>query len=129
MPKCISIKKPDRKICAGDLRDKIVIQVRTITPPATSGVDFTEAFSSDATVWSMVETKMGVEIFNGTSLKGVATHYFYIRYRADLTAESWLKFNSKYYDILDVQNLDERNEFLLLRCSLRGTTANLANYA
>ncbi len=132
MPKCINIQKKDRKVCVGDMRDKVVIQVRTITPPSAGGSDFTEVFSSDKTVWAMIETrKDGKEIFDGTGLKGVATHYIYIRYIYNLetTFESWVKFKSKYYNIIDVQNLDERDEFLLLRCSERGTTSNQANFA
>ena len=129
MPKCISIKKPSREVCIGDMRDKVVLQVRTITPPSAGGTDFTEVFTADKTVWAMVKTKEGKEIFDGTNLKGVVTHYVYIRYIANTTFESWVKFNSKYYDIIDVQDLDERHEFLLLRCSERGTTSNLANFA
>lgn len=128
MPKCVKIQKPLRKVCSGDMRDKITIQVRAIKPPV-DGVDFSEVFNQDKTLWSMLETKSGVEIFDGTNLKGVATHYFYIRYICNFTAEKWLKFKEEYYDILDVQNLDGRNEFLLLRCALRGTTTNPANYA
>ena len=129
MPKCISIKKPLRSVCIGDMRDKVTLQTRTITPPAKGGTDFTEVFNADNVVWAMVETREGKEIFDGTNLKGVATHYIYIRYIPNTTFEAWVKFNSKYYNIIDVQDLDERHEFYLLRCSERGTTSNLSNYA
>ena len=129
MPKCIQIRKPQKQVCSGDMRDRIIIQVRSITPPNASGVDYSETFSQDATVWSLCETKMGVEIFDGTAIKGVATHYFYIRWIDNLTFESWVQFKGKKYYIIDVQNLDERDEFMLLRCSERGIITNPASFA
>jgi len=129
MAACYGIKKRRRNVCIGDMDKQIVIQLRTLTPPATDSVDFSEVFTTESTVWAMVETRSGVEIFDGTSLKGIATHYFYIRYNAEYTFENWVLFNEKKYNILDVQNFEEENKFYLLRCSLRGTTNNLANYA
>jgi SPP1 family predicted phage head-tail adaptor len=129
MANCINIKRKNRAVCIGDMRDKITVQVRSITPPAAGGVDFTEVFTEDKTIWAMVETRSGVEIFDGTNLVGVATHYFYIRYLSNLTAESWVKFKSKYFDILDIQNFEERDDFMLLRCNERGTVNKNTNFA
>jgi len=129
MPKCISIRRKKRDVCIGDMRDKIIVQTRTITPPGAGGADFTEVFNLDKTVWALIETRDGKEIFDGTALKGIATHYMYIRYLSTLTFEGWVKYKSKYYNIIDVQNLEERDEFMLLRCSERGTTDNLSNQA
>ncbi len=129
MPKCIKIRRKKREVCIGDMRDSIIVQTRVITPPAAGGVDFTEVFTADATVWALVETKTGTEVFDGTNIKGIATHFFYIRFVANMTFENWVKYKLKEYDILDVQNLEERDEFYLLRCSLRGTTNNLSNLA
>jgi len=129
MPKCQRVQRKNRAVCIGDMRDKIILQSRSITAPSANGSDMTESFVTTKTVWSLVETRQGIEIFDGTNLIGVATHYFYIRYVSGLTAETWIQFKSKYYDILDVQNLEERNEFMLLRCSERGTTSKASNYA
>lgn len=131
MPKSITIKKPQKKISIGDMRDKIIIQLRSLTAPTGTGVDISETLDNNKCVWSMVQTRTGVEIFDGTGtqLKGIATHYFYIRYLKGLTAEAWVTYKDNLYDILDIQNFDERNDFQLLRCSLRGTADNLANQA
>jgi len=127
MPRCITIKKPKQGICVGDMRDRVTVYVRTATPSRTNGVDLSEVLSSAVTVWAAVTTKEGKEIFDGTNLKGVATHWIYIRYLSGLTAEKWVEYNGEYYDIIDVQNLDERGDFMLLRCSVRGTTSNPVN--
>lgn len=116
-------------MCVGDMRDKIEIETRSIVAPVSGSVDFTESFVTTKTVWAMVETKSGVEIFDGTNIIGIASHFFYIRYIADITFQNWVKFKSQYFDILDVQNLEERDEFYLIRCSLRGDETKSINFS
>lgn len=129
MPECKRIKRKSRKICLGDMREQIEINIRAIKAPVDGSVDFSEAFQKVETVWAMVETKTGVEIFDGTNLLGVATHFMYIRFLADIDFTNWVKFKSQYFDILDVQNLEERDEFYLLRCSLRGDDSKAINFS
>ena len=127
MPKCVKIRRKKRQVCIGDMRDSVVIQTRAITVPGANSVDFTETFSGDQTVWAMIETKTGTQIFDGTNIVGVATHEIYIRFIAGVTFQKWLRFKNIIYDILDVQNLEERDEFYLLRCSLRGDETDSIN--
>lgn len=127
MPKCVQIRRKKREVCIGDMRDRVIIQTRAITVPGASSVDFTEIFSADQTVWAMIETKVGTQVFDGTNIVGVATHDIYIRYIAGVTFEKWLRYKNITYDILDVQNLEERDEFFLLRCSLRGDETDVVN--
>lgn len=129
MPICKNIKKPLQNVCTGDMRDKIALYTRSITPPSDNAVDFSETFDNVKNIWSMIVTKAGVEIFDGTNLKGIATHYIYIRWFEGLTEESWILYKNKYYDIIDIQNLDERDEFYLMRCNERGTSTEPVNYA
>lgn len=129
MPKCVRIKRKSRKICIGDMREQIQINIRTIKAPVDGSVDFAEAFQEVETVFAMVETKTGVEIFDGTNLLGVATHFFYIRFISDIDFTHWVRFKDQFFDILDVQNLEERNEFYLLRCSLRGDETKPINFS
>ena len=129
MPVCKRIVRKNRKICIGDMRERIQINIRTLKAPVDGSVDFSETFQEVETVWAMVETKTGVEIFDGTNLLGVATHFFYIRFLADIDFTNWIKFKNQFFDILDVQNLEERDEFYLLRCSLRGDEAKPINFS
>jgi head-tail adaptor len=110
------------------MRHKIEISVRTLTAP-TSGVDFTEVLSNTKTVRAMVETVNGKEVFDGTNLIGVATHFFYIRALSGQTAENWVKFKDDYYDILDVMTFAEDDRFQVLRCNVRGSTNQPVNLA
>lgn len=129
MPRCVPIRRKKRNVCIGDMRDRVIIQTRAITVPGANSVDFTETFSADQTVWALVETKVGTQVFDGTNIVGIATHNIYIRFISGVTFQKWLRFKNVIYDILDVQNLEERDEFYLLRCSLRGDEADAVNFS
>lgn len=129
MPKCSPIKIKNRRICAGDLKDQIVIQLRTIKAPQSGSVDFDEEFTTSATVWAAIETRSGIEQFDGVNLISRPSHFIYIRYTADIDVEKWITYNGKRYEILDAENLEERDEFYLLRCSPLGDKTLQANFS
>lgn len=122
---CRKVNLDKRKVCIGDLRYQIVIHNRAIAG-VQNGVDFTESLTNAQTVWAGVKTVRGHDVFDGTNLVGVATHLFYIRY-IDITAESWVEFNGRYYRILGIQNLEEDDEFIELQCNLRGDKNKATN--
>lgn len=129
MPRCVRVKRKHRKICIGDVNDLICLQDRAITAPL-SGVDATEEFEDiDAEIWALVETSKGETVFDETNTEIDVTHRIYISFLECITAETWIKFKNKRYDILNVENLEERDEWLLLRCTNRGTGDNKANEA
>jgi SPP1 family predicted phage head-tail adaptor len=107
----------------------IKIHDRTLTPPATDDTNFTEVLSNENEVWAAVKTSTGIEVFSGTNLIGIATHFFYIRFITGLTSESWVEFKDSYYRILDIQNYQEADEFMVLRCVVRGDTTKAVNLA
>jgi head-tail adaptor len=79
----------------------------------------------------MIETPKSVSVINGVDLGGATavqpTHIFYIRYRSDVTNETFISYASKYYDILRFTNLDEQNKFLKLEAVLSGSTSSAAS--
>lgn len=134
MPDCRKIRTKLRRVCTGDLRDPITLQNRDITAP-TSTVDYTLAFNpidtettdpnEEGRVWAAIETVRGEEIFDGHDLVEVPTHKIYVRALdvIDLiTAETWVLLDDgTRLRIQDIENLEERGEYLLLRCTHRGT--------
>ena len=129
MSVCKRIKRKHRKVCIGDLNDVICLRDRTITPPE-SGVDATEEFEdSNPEVWAMVETGKGETVFDGTNTEIDWTHKFTISFIDCITSETWVLYKEKHYDILGVENLEERDEWLILRCVVKGTIDNQANEA
>jgi len=133
MAKCKTIEKDVISVCIGDLNKKVVIKSRVLTPSSTGSVDYTEVFTTVATVWALVKTSVkGNEVFDGTHLmvdKDIFTHEVYIRYRSGITQENWIEYNSEHYNILDITNINEDNTFLKIRCIVRGPKANNINLA
>ena len=122
MPSCQKIKRKKRSVCIGDLRDRITLEDRDLTAPLV-GVDANETFTNPRSRWAMVETTRGSEIFDEVNQATDVTHRVLIRFEAGITKEIWIKLaNGKRLNVLDVENLDERDEFLRLQCSDKGAS-------
>ena len=129
MPKCVNANRRKKQICTGDLDTLITIEGRSITPPA-SGVDATETFTTEnLDIWAMLETGRGTVFFDDTNIEKTITHEFSVVFISGLTAENWVLFEGRRFDILMIEDFDERHEYQLLRCNERGTTSNETNEA
>lgn len=122
MPKCQKMQRKKRSACVGDLRDEVILWDRDIKAPAFGSAQQTQTYSNNLTVWASISTVRGKEIFNGTQLVGVKTHNIIIRFDSgrDITEENVVEFKGNYYDVLEVQNLEERDEWLELGCGILG---------
>jgi len=137
MATCVKIKGKRRKVCIGDLDRLVRLENRAITPPE-NGIDYTETFTKKqisgspippGDVWAMIESVSGETVFDSTNIERDVTHRIYIRFDEGVTAQTWILFEGTRFNILDVEDLDLRHEFLLLRCTVRGTSAKSNNAA
>lgn len=137
MARCKRIVGERRRVCIGDMNQKIKIQTRDLASPSADNVDYGESFTDAKTIWAMVQTTRGGEFFDGTELNNPYTHFFYIRFIPNsvfsksgrLTSQEWIRWKNRTFKIVDVENLEERNEILLLRCRERGDEAKPVNFA
>jgi len=129
MTQCKKIPRVKKQVCIGSLDTPIELNNRAIQAPLVGGVDFDETFTPSTTVFALVETKIGVTIFDDSNTERTISHFFYIRFDSTVTQETWIKYNGNLYDIINVENLQEKDEFLLLRCNLRGDETVRANFA
>lgn len=129
MPSCEKIKARHRQVCIGDMRWLIDIYTPIITPPNISNtVDYSVVKPLVATVWAAVKTFPTEQIFDGMNTSQQTTHEFYIRWRADVTDEKNIRYPSgvgQYYNIVYIEDLENRHEFLLLRCNFKGLELNV----
>ena len=124
---CKKIRRVKRDVCIGSLDRVIKVEFRSIESP-DSGVDFNEQFTPIQDVPAMIKTVSGVTGFDSTNVERIITHHIYIRFRTDVTAETWVEFNNEKYDIVNTENIDERSEFFLLRCNKRGSNTKPVNF-
>jgi len=127
MAKCTPISRPMRRVCLGDMRESIKLWPVSIAPATAGQVDYTRSYASAVTVKAMVKTVSGSEVIDGTAIQRVGTTEFYIRYRAGVDNQVRIEYRGEYYEVLGVDDLDERREFLRLRTTKRGATSNGAN--
>jgi head-tail adaptor len=128
MAKCVKIFGKKRKVCIGNLDRIVKVNSRVIKAPV-SDVDYSEVFTEIIEMHANIETVSGVTIFDSTNTERDITHFIYIRFFTGITPENWLIFNNEYYDIFDQQNLEERDEFFLLKCNKRGSVTKPVNEA
>lgn len=120
MPSCQFIKRKHRKICIGDLNSLILLQSRHIVAPVFDDVDFDEDFQDTSEVWAKIDTQIGKTVFDGVDTDINVTHKITIRFDPSVTTETWVEFASRKFDIMLTENLEERDEWLLLFCTVRG---------
>ena len=135
MTSCKNITPKKRIICSGDLRDIVIVQVRVLSPKKFDDPDYNETFTETKTLRASVQTTRGFQSFKDvgitTQIQNNITHKIYVRFSTSytITSENWLDFKSERYIIRDVENIDERSEWLLLYCIKKGSDAKLANSA
>ena len=126
MAVCVPIQRKKTVVCTGDLRWRISIASRALTSPSGNNVDFTETFVDVVTIWAMVESIAPFSTLNSVTVDSFPTHRFIIRYRSDVTSENFIKFDGKYYDILDVLEPDNTKDYLCLYCLETGSQSKAA---
>lgn len=129
MPNCKVINKGRTKVCIGAMRTIITLHVRSIVPPSGDSTDFNESFTNPVVVKAQIETVPNIAVFDQTNTERLVSHIFYIRYRDDVTAETWIELNGDKYDIINTENIEERNQWLILRCNQRGIASKPVNFA
>lgn len=121
-------KRPYRKTPIGDYRDLVQVHATSIRPKRGAGA--VKVFTPVARLPMKVET-LGTNAhgFNDVNISQVPTHRFTARYRADLDAEKFLEFRGRYFEIIDIENLEERNLELAMKCRVTGSVSKEASGA
>ena len=126
---CTRIKGERREICIGDMDRVVTLQTRALGLD-DNNIDATEVFVSDpGEVFALVKTVRGETYFDGVNQERDITHHFYTYYIPGFTAESWALLDGERYDVLEVEDLDERHVFMLLRATNRGLDSKVASNA
>lgn len=118
MTRCKPIRVDHRGICAGTMDRIVEIHSRDLEEPLD--VDYSLPFTLVKKVWAALKTTKGRASFYSTNTDEAVSHIFYVRWFDTITANLWVKYAGENYDIIDVENLDERSEFAALYCNVRG---------
>lgn len=116
----VTLKRKHRQLCIGDLNKRIKIQNRNIRVPDFEKADFDERFSGPLEVWAKFETVSGQTVFI-VNQDFSFTHLISIRFNSTVSSESWIEFENSRFNILTVQDLEERHEWMILKCVEKGS--------
>ena len=113
-------KNEHRAINIGDMRQRIYLHAREISTPVYGSIDFDEVFTGDPK-WASIKSLGGKVVFDGVGQDAIATHAIYIRYAAGVSSQKFVQStDGRRFKILNVEDYDERHDFLVLMCTDRG---------
>ncbi len=118
-----------RKVPLGGLRHRLKLVSRSQKPPkANSPTGAGATFAKRRDVWAAIKTVGGVEFFDGHNIRRDVSHMIKVRFDKGTTAQTWVELrDGTRLDILEVEDLEERHEYHLLTCALRGSKTKAAN--
>lgn len=91
-------------------------------------MSFTDVDPTQDKVWAKVVTTNGKTYFDGVSSDRRITHEVTIRFLAGVSAESWVILrDGQRLDVVATQDLEERNEWLVLMCDITGDGSQAAS--
>ena len=123
------IRRPKRSVCIGDMKSRITIHAREAQAPSFQGADLTEKFSLSFDIWASIKSVTGKTFFAGVNADVAVTHEIYARYNSEITPDNWIEFESKYFDILAIEDYEERHKFTRMICTERGNKASESTHA
>ena len=100
---------------AGNLRHLVTIQKNTPTADGMGGQ--TASWAATSTAWAGIWPVSAKERVSNQQLETQLTHKIRIRYQAGVTTAKRVKYDTRYFKIISIINMDERNITLDLLCT------------
>jgi SPP1 family predicted phage head-tail adaptor len=97
---------------AGSLKHRIVVEQSARESDEMGGSTLT--WSTFATLWASITPMKAGEVFWAKHLEHRVTHKIMIRYYEGITAAMRISFDSRYFHVKAVRNIDEKNEWMEL---------------
>lgn len=88
------------------------VKLQTITRTADSQGGFTEAWADTVSLWAQIKPMKAYEKYQFAQNATPASHEIMIRYRAGVTNKMRFEYDSRYFYIKEVLNIDESNSYL-----------------
>ncbi len=98
---------------AASLKKRVTIQNPTSVSDGQGG--FTETYADGATVSASITPAKGYEKYQAMQAQTPITHEILMRYRADVTTASRLKYSTRVFWVQECLNVDEENRFLKIK--------------
>lgn len=126
---CQSIKRNTNKVCLGDFKYRVNIQVSSLLPNNAPNSNSSVSFATIVTVWAMIKTNTARQFIDGVNVENGLNTDFYIRHNSSIPFEKqlWIEFKGNLYKITNVDNIDKENNIVRLRSQEKGDKTINAN--
>jgi SPP1 family predicted phage head-tail adaptor len=95
---------------AGELNRRITIQTKTVTYNTYN--EPIEAWADDFNVWASIITTGGGEFYAAQKVIAQTTALFKVRYNTSITPLHRIKYGTKIFEILSINDVDAKHEEL-----------------
>jgi SPP1 family predicted phage head-tail adaptor len=106
----------------GDLRTPISLYPKTLATDA-GGAQQTGLGEKIADVWAQWKNVHGNEVWASQAIHAVAPATVTIRWRGDVNGDIVLQKGSEYFEVLSLDDIEERHEYLELKVTRIGGAA------
>jgi len=104
----------------GELNTQIVLKKRSVAIDA-GGFQAVTAGDTIATVWSRWRNVHGSEVWSAAAQNAIKPATVLIRYNSSLNETCLVQKGSDLYEIISIDNIDERSEYMELKVQLAET--------
>lgn len=122
MAKCIDLST--KIICRRELNKIAKIQKRELSSGGIGSFSAKETFTDYLSIFCKIKTIKGSSKFSGVSIDDRATHSFYTIWSPMLKivelANYFVFFDSRYFEIIDIANVDEEDDYAIIITAERG---------
>jgi SPP1 family predicted phage head-tail adaptor len=99
--------------CPPSLRHSVIVQTRTQASDGQGG--YTDTWADTVTLWCSIEPLKGYERYQAGQMQTPVTHKLMMRYNANVTTDSRLKFGDRTLYVVEVIDQEERNRWLVVK--------------
>lgn len=99
----------------GEMRHRITVYTRSQIEESGGAGTYT-AFVEVARLWAEFISISGLVRYDTKQIGTEVTHRITIRYYPLISSENWVKLNNRNFEIINVVNVGERNQYLQLMC-------------
>ena len=107
---------------SGKLRNSVTIQTYTTTMNSIG--ETVKAWTTVETVWASIEMLSAKEIMSGNQVQTDADYKITMRYTDNLTFESRIGHGNKTYEVISINNPEEKNFELIVNVKLNRKVTN-----
>lgn len=123
------IKRRDRRgVELGSRDTEITILSRKMTRPSfgldgkiNTQLSVSLGDHESIKTWARVESTSGLKLFQGVGSDPISiTHRFYVAFDPRINDTQTIELKNRLFDIINIENMDERDEILRINTVLRG---------